>query len=64
MARIAVGGFEHETNTFAPSPATWADFEAAGGMPPLCRGAALVETLAGQNLAAAGFIAAAKGRRP
>ena len=27
MARIAVGGFQHETNTFAPQRATWADFE-------------------------------------
>ena len=60
MARIAVGGFEHETNTFAPSPATWAAFVEAGGMPPLCRGPQLVATLAGQNLAAAGFIAAAE----
>lgn len=27
MARIAVGGFQHETNTFAPSRATFATFE-------------------------------------
>jgi hypothetical protein len=27
MARIAVGGFQHETSTFAPQRATWADFE-------------------------------------
>ena len=26
MARIAVGGFQHETNTFAPQRATWEDF--------------------------------------
>jgi len=26
MARIAVGGFQHETNTFAPQRATWDDF--------------------------------------
>jgi len=26
MARIAVGGFQHETNTFAPTRATWDDF--------------------------------------
>ena len=30
MARIAVAGFQHETNTFAPQRATWADFERAG----------------------------------
>ncbi|MGH8740994.1 MAG: M81 family metallopeptidase, partial [Burkholderiales bacterium] len=27
MARIAIGGFQHETNTFAPSPADYAAFE-------------------------------------
>jgi microcystin degradation protein MlrC len=27
MPRIAVGGFLHETNTFAPTRATYADFE-------------------------------------
>ena len=27
MARIAIGGIHHETNTFAPSLATLADFE-------------------------------------
>ena len=32
MARIAVGGFQHETNTFAPSLATLADFEAGGAV--------------------------------
>ena len=26
MARIAVGGFQHETNTFAPQQATWDEF--------------------------------------
>ena len=33
MARIAVGGFQHETNTFAPLRATWADFERADAWP-------------------------------
>ncbi len=31
--RIAVGGFQHETNTFAPFPATYADFAQADGWP-------------------------------
>ncbi|MCH9020301.1 MAG: M81 family metallopeptidase [Proteobacteria bacterium] len=30
MARIAVGGVQHETNTVAPSPADFAAFEQAG----------------------------------
>ncbi len=31
MARIALAGFLHETNTFAPLPTTFEDFTAAGG---------------------------------
>jgi microcystin degradation protein MlrC len=31
MARIALAGFMHETNTFAPLPTTFADFDSAGG---------------------------------
>lgn len=30
MPRIAVGGFSHETNTFAPKPTDYAEFEAEG----------------------------------
>ena len=39
MARIAVGGFQHETNTFAPQQATWEEFVRADAWPPLLRGA-------------------------
>ena len=31
MARIAVGGFMHETNTFAPDLATYREFEKHDG---------------------------------
>ena len=31
MARIAIGGMQHETNTFAPAKADYAAFEAGGG---------------------------------
>src|SRR5215469_13497815 len=62
MARIAVAGFQHETNTFAPLPATYRDFEQADGWPALQRGKDMFEALAGINLPAAGFIAAAKRR--
>jgi microcystin degradation protein MlrC len=61
--RIAVGGFQHETNTFSPIKATFADFEAADAWPGLTRGPALVEAVAGINLAVAGFIAEARGLR-
>ena len=56
MARIAVGGFQHETNTFSPVPATFADFEAPDAWPGLTRGAAMFEAVAGINLPAAGFV--------
>jgi microcystin degradation protein MlrC len=55
MARIAIGGFQHETNTFSPIPATFADFAAPDAWPGLTRGGALLEAIAGINLPAAGF---------
>jgi microcystin degradation protein MlrC len=58
--RIAVGGFQHETNTFAPQKATYADFEAPDAWPGLTRGAAMIEALRGINLPAAGFIEEAR----
>jgi len=60
MARIAIGGFQHETNTFAPSKATYEDFLRAGAWPGLTRGPALIEAVAGINLPIAGFIEAAR----
>ena len=39
MTRIAVGGFLHETNTFAPTKATYADFVHGGGWPAMAHGA-------------------------
>lgn len=60
MARIAVGGFQHETNTFSPVPATFADFEAPDAWPGLTRGAAMFEAVAGINLPAAGFVQEAR----
>ena len=60
MARIAVGGFQHETNTFATVPATYAEFEAPDAWPGLTRGAALLEAVAGINLPAAGFVQEAR----
>ena len=60
MARIAVGGIQHETNTFSPVPATFADFAAPDAWPGLTRGPGLFEAVAGINLPAAGFIAEAR----
>jgi len=56
MTRIAVGGFQHETNTFAPLKAALADFEQADAWPGLTSGADLFDAVKGINLPAAGFI--------
>ena len=63
MARIAVGGFQHETNTFSPVKATYADFEAPDAWPGLTRGAALLDAVQGINLPAAGFVAEVRSLR-
>ena len=60
MARIAIGGFQHETNTFAQTRATFAEFEKHDGWPGLTRGEALFDAVAGINLPIAGFIEAAR----
>lgn len=60
MARIAVAGFRHETNSFAPTKATFADFEQGYSWPPLTRGEPLFEALEGYNLGLSGFIAEAR----
>jgi microcystin degradation protein MlrC len=60
--RVLVAGFQHETNTFAPSKADWAAFEAGAGYPAVSRGAAMIETIAPTSLPAAGFLRAARER--
>src|SRR5512139_911815 len=60
--RIFLAGFHHETNTFAPSPADWAAFEAGAGYPPYVRGAAMLEQMQGGSLALGGFARAARAR--
>ena len=57
MARIAVGGFQHETNTFAPLKATYVDFEQADGWPGLTEGPSILTAFDGINLPIAGFLA-------
>jgi microcystin degradation protein MlrC len=50
MARIAVGGWQHETNTFAPVKADFAAFEQAGGWPGMSRGQAMFDAVQGVHL--------------
>jgi len=58
MARIAVGGWQHETNTFAPVKASFADFERAGGWPGLSRGREMFDAVEGVHLPVTGAIEA------
>jgi len=58
MARIAVGGFQHETNTFAPQRASWADFERADAWPGFIRGPELIPGVHGYNIPIAGAVEA------
>lgn len=58
--RIAVGGFHHETNTFAPTKASFEMFRRADGWPGLCRGEAVLADTASINLPIAGFLEAAR----
>src|SRR5947199_9313601 len=58
MARIAIGGFQHETNTFAPSKADYAAFEDGGGWPGAQFGAAVFAAVQGANIPAEGAIQA------
>ena len=61
MSRIAVGGFQHETNTFAPQRASWADFERADAWPGYVRGPALFDAVAGVNIPIAGAVETLRG---
>lgn len=56
--RIAIGGFLHESHSFAPRPTGWADFLQPGGFPPVQRDATLIPTLRGTSVPSAGAIAA------
>ncbi len=60
MAHIAVGGFHHETNTFAPSTAIYDDFVTSDAWPGLCSGNDIFEKTQGINLPVAGFVQQAK----
>jgi len=56
MARIAIAGFLHETNTFVQRPADMDAFLAADAWPGLVQGPALFDAVSGANIAIAGFI--------
>ncbi|MEW6705311.1 MAG: M81 family metallopeptidase [Pseudomonadota bacterium] len=60
--RVFVAGFHHETNTFAPSKADWAAFEAGAGYPAVSRGAQMLERMGPGSLPMGGFIRTARAR--
>lgn len=66
MARIAIGGFQHETNTFAPIKADWACFQRVDSFPGYMQGEAMRDGLQGRPVPAAGALAAleAAGHTP
>ncbi|NOJ46244.1 M81 family metallopeptidase [Bradyrhizobium archetypum] len=60
MTRIAVGGFLHETNTFAPTKATYQDFVHGGGWPAMAHGPDVLKVMRKINVGLAGFVEAAE----
>jgi microcystin degradation protein MlrC len=58
--RILIAGFQHETNTFAPSLADWAAFTRGDSFPAFVCGAAMQAQMTGINIPVGGFIDAAK----
>jgi microcystin degradation protein MlrC len=59
--RILVAGFQHETNSFAPSPTTYEDFVRGGAFPALTRGADVLH-MRDVNIPIGGFIRAMEKR--
>jgi microcystin degradation protein MlrC len=57
--RIAVAGFQHETNTFASTLTNFTDFEEADSWPELLSGSRVIDVLSGVNISITGFVDAA-----
>jgi len=62
MTRVAVGGFLHETNTFAPTKATYDDFVHGGGWPSMAFGGDVLKVMRRINVGLAGFVDQAEAR--
>lgn len=58
MARIALGGFQHETNCFVAGRTDYDYFASHRDRPPLVRGEELLAWLRGTSFATAGFLEA------
>lgn len=55
-SRVALAGFLHETNTFAPTKARLEDFVQGGGYMPMARGADVISQGKGINLGIGGAV--------
>ncbi|MDB5847469.1 MAG: hypothetical protein JWP29_1221 [Rhodoferax sp.] len=58
--KILVAGYQHETNTFAPTKADWAAFNRGDSFPAFVHGQAMLTQLTGVNIPIGGFIDAAR----
>jgi len=58
--KILIAGFQHETNTFAPTKADWAAFVQGGGMPGMTHGSDVLD-FRGINIPVGGFLDAMHG---
>ena len=58
--RIAIGGFLHESHSFAPRPTTYADFVNPGGWVGLSEGETMLAGIRGTSVPAAGALVAAE----
>ena len=54
--RVAMAGFLHETNTFAPEPADMAAFKAGGGYVPMVGGPEMIDAFQDVNLGMTGAL--------
>jgi len=59
LVRIAIAGFQHETNSFGVSKAAYEDFVMADSWPGMLFGDAVISKTRGMNLPIAGFVDAA-----
>ena len=48
--RVFIAGFQHETNTFAPSKADWPAFTSGAGWLPYMRGPVVLERYRGKTM--------------
>jgi microcystin degradation protein MlrC len=60
--KVFIAGFQHETNTFAPTKADWDAFTAGSGWLPYMRGAEVLQRYRGRGVPLSGFIDFAEER--